>query len=102
MWTSSMMMGGRRPPFTESGTFATDLDGWAQTGGSAIWSSSNSRTSTGSVTVNVSSSMGYTVPAVDCGGLTISVSIWHKALAGSGERTLSYKIGSGSFVTLAS
>jgi len=98
-----MLLGNtRKEPFTESGTFATDLDGWTQTSGSASWSSTNFRTSTGAVSLSASSAMEITIDNAVCGGLTITASIWHKTAAGTNQpRTLSYKIGSGSFVTLA-
>lgn len=87
----------RLPPFSYSGTFSSDLDGWA---GTMTRSGTNVRTSPGSMGSASAAYAEYTIPKETCGGLTISASIWHRTTANT-TRTLSYKIGSGSFVTLA-
>lgn len=89
---------GRLPPFNLSGTFATNLDGWT---GTASRYTSPVRTAPGMVEFSMAKYIEYVVPKTICGGLTISASIWHRTDGDSKNRTLSYKIGSGSFVTIA-
>ena len=104
-----MMMGAgaqRKPPFSYSGTFASTLDGWTASG-SAVQANDPSksyRTNPGWVQiVSSNGAIEYTVPKATCGGLTIAASIWHKMSGlSSTTRKLLYKIGSGSFVELAS
>ena len=102
-----MMMGrNKKPPFNYSGTFASDADGWT-VGSNTARSTSNPRTSPGALYMGglntTKNSAEYTLDKSVCGGLTITPSIWHRgASAGiSVTRTLSYKIGAGSYVTLA-
>lgn len=106
MWTSSMLMGNRRkPPFSLSGTFATNIEGWIPSNATyVVWASSDFRTAPGSMLLIFSGGATYaeyTVSKEVCAGLTITPSIWHKSSGAITTRNLSYRIGTGSFVTLA-
>lgn len=91
----------RKPPFSLSGTFASDLEGWA--GSNVSRNTGGTRTSPGSLYINNASGgyAEYTVLAAICGGLTITASIWVNDNKEGSTRSLLYKIASGSWVTIS-
>jgi hypothetical protein len=84
-------------PFYLSGTWATNLEGWA---GTLSWTST-SRTAPGAL--RGAGEVTYTLPAEMCGGLIVKPSVWGSFGGGSGPwRYLHYRIGTGPFVQLGS
>ena len=98
-----MLGGGGKPPFAFSGSWETGDEGWSRTNVNYLNNPANSRT--GSYCFVVTGVAGanaeYIIPPEVAGGMSIAVSVWHRAVSGSVHREIQYKIGSGSFVTLA-
>lgn len=92
----------RRPPFSLSGTFASDSDGFVLTDMSRVTFST--RTPPGAIRSDSNPNRAeYTVPANVAGGLTIQFSIWHTNDIGVNRyRAIAYRIGSGSETILDS
>lgn len=105
-----MMRGGvvaPAEPFSLSGSWETGAEGWvdATYGGNVAPSLNPAGARTGSYRLGGSSGspwyFDYTLPPEVARGLRITASIYHRSDGVSSTRSLSYRIGSGSFITLA-
>lgn len=98
-----MLGGGGKPPFAFSGSWETGDEGWSRTSVNHLNNPSQARSGAFSfvITGSAGANAEYVIPADIAGGMSISVSAWHKAVSGSTQRAIQYRIGSGSFVALA-
>jgi hypothetical protein len=88
-------------PFSLSGSWETGLDGWTLETG-ALRLASIPRTGSWAIRNDDTPGAGATHLIADGGGLTITASVWTRAASAiSRTRVLQYRIGSGSYTTLA-
>lgn len=89
----------KSPPFSLSGSWEADLEGWTVSPVNVVRDSYAARTGTYGIAFYDDGYIQYVLPASQVSGLTINVSLWNLNYS-SGVRSLQYRIGSWSFVDI--